>query len=252
LVGLDSFPSYLSSPTSSSGWVDHNACYYINPRTQILDKWINVMAAHPNYLDPYLRTHNFIMRGDGPLPYNVRHYIALMVSCSVCLSLPVWKNHFFHFPVLWSPFVIACCCFIDKTHASLRDWISVCLVCLACLSVWNSLLSLIISLDGNEEKFLTPSPFAISIYLYDDACILSALLIQALEREDVCLYFSLIKLTHKQNWISSILVSASSEWERHGFAPVWLLCYLHVCLPYLAIFFPSLQSFWNLLMPSHQ
>jgi len=80
LVGLDSFPSYLSSPTSSSGWVDHNAYYYINPRTQILDKWINVMAAHPNYLDPYLRTHNFIMRGDGPLPYNVRHYIALMAA----------------------------------------------------------------------------------------------------------------------------------------------------------------------------
>ena len=45
-----------------------------------IDKWVYVMSAHRDYLDHYLRTHNYILRGDGPLPFSFRHYIALMVS----------------------------------------------------------------------------------------------------------------------------------------------------------------------------
>ena len=45
-----------------------------------VEKHIQVMSAHPDYLDPFLRTHNYILRGDGPLSYNCRNYIAIMVS----------------------------------------------------------------------------------------------------------------------------------------------------------------------------
>ena len=42
---------------------------------------IQLLGYHPKYLQCFLRTHNFLMRGDGPLPYPVRHYIAILVSC---------------------------------------------------------------------------------------------------------------------------------------------------------------------------
>ena len=62
----------LSSSCSQAGrgvWSNHG-----------VDKWVNVMSAHPDYLVQYLRCHNYILRGDGPLPFSQRHYIALMVS----------------------------------------------------------------------------------------------------------------------------------------------------------------------------
>lgn len=46
----------------------------------VMDKWVTVMSAHPDYLVPYLRTHNYLLKGDGPLPFSYRHYIAIMVS----------------------------------------------------------------------------------------------------------------------------------------------------------------------------
>jgi sestrin len=45
-----------------------------------LDHVTQVMGFHPTYLDVFLRTQNFILRGDGPLPYDYRHLIAIMVS----------------------------------------------------------------------------------------------------------------------------------------------------------------------------
>jgi hypothetical protein len=39
-----------------------------------------VMGYHTSYLDHFLKTQNFILRGDGPLPFHYRHYIAIMVS----------------------------------------------------------------------------------------------------------------------------------------------------------------------------
>ncbi|OXA50050.1 Sestrin-1 [Folsomia candida] len=38
------------------------------------------MAYHPDYLEIFLKTHHFLMRGDGPLPYNHRNYIAIMCA----------------------------------------------------------------------------------------------------------------------------------------------------------------------------
>jgi sestrin len=47
-----------------------------------LDHVTQVMGYHPTYLDIFLRTQNFILRGDGPLPYDYRHFIAIMVRIS--------------------------------------------------------------------------------------------------------------------------------------------------------------------------
>jgi len=48
-----------------------------------LDHVSRIMASHPSYLEHFLRTQHFILRGDGPLPYDYRHFIAIMVSiCS--------------------------------------------------------------------------------------------------------------------------------------------------------------------------
>lgn len=47
-----------------------------------LDHVTQVMGYHPIYLDHFLKTQSFILRGDGPLPYDYRHYIAIMVSNS--------------------------------------------------------------------------------------------------------------------------------------------------------------------------
>nr|XP_018896191.1 PREDICTED: sestrin homolog isoform X1 [Bemisia tabaci] len=39
-----------------------------------------VMGLHPAYLEMFLRTHHYILRGDGPLPFDYRHFIAIMAA----------------------------------------------------------------------------------------------------------------------------------------------------------------------------
>ncbi|CAH1372178.1 unnamed protein product [Tenebrio molitor] len=45
-----------------------------------LDHVSQVMGYHTSYLDHFLKTQNFILRGDGPLPFHYRHYIAIMAA----------------------------------------------------------------------------------------------------------------------------------------------------------------------------
>lgn len=45
-----------------------------------LDHVTKVIGYHPSYLEHFLRIQNFVLRGDGPLPYAYRHYLAIMVS----------------------------------------------------------------------------------------------------------------------------------------------------------------------------
>ncbi|XP_017881716.1 sestrin-1 [Ceratina calcarata] len=56
-----------------------------------LDHVSRVMASHPTYLEHFLRTQHFILRGDGPLPYDYRHLIAIMAAgrhqCSYLINL---------------------------------------------------------------------------------------------------------------------------------------------------------------------
>ncbi|XP_033226716.1 sestrin homolog isoform X2 [Belonocnema kinseyi] len=63
-----------------------------------LDHVSMVMSQHPSYLEHFLRTQNFVLRGDGPLPYDYRHLIAIMAAgrhqCSYLINLQ--KSEFLH------------------------------------------------------------------------------------------------------------------------------------------------------------
>ena len=56
------------------------------------------MGHHPKYLEVFLRAHHLLMHGDGPLAFNVRVYIAILVSgplstyksCTILHLLPIW------------------------------------------------------------------------------------------------------------------------------------------------------------------
>ncbi|XP_063984928.1 sestrin-3 isoform X1 [Diachasmimorpha longicaudata] len=56
-----------------------------------LDHVSQVMSSHGSYLEHFLRTQNFVLRGDGPLPYDYRHLIAIMAAgrhqCSYLINL---------------------------------------------------------------------------------------------------------------------------------------------------------------------
>ncbi|CAH1798599.1 unnamed protein product [Owenia fusiformis] len=45
-----------------------------------LENCLHVMGLHPQYLDCFLKTQNYILKEDGPLPYDYRHYIAMMAA----------------------------------------------------------------------------------------------------------------------------------------------------------------------------
>lgn len=49
-------------------------------QTTRVDHISRVMSSHPSYLDNFLKTQQFILRGDGPLPFVYRHLIAIMVQ----------------------------------------------------------------------------------------------------------------------------------------------------------------------------
>lgn len=56
-----------------------------------LDHVTRFVGYHPQYLDPFLRTQQFILKGDGPLPYDYRHFIAIMAAarhqCSYIVNM---------------------------------------------------------------------------------------------------------------------------------------------------------------------
>jgi len=60
-------------------------------QTNRLDHVSQVMGYHPKYLEKFMNTQNYILRGDGPLPYSHRHYIAIMAAgrhhCSYLIAL---------------------------------------------------------------------------------------------------------------------------------------------------------------------
>lgn len=62
-----------------------------------LDHVSRVMSSHPTYLETFLRTQNFILRGDGPLPYDYRHLIAIMVSTFLKLYFSILPSLFLSF-----------------------------------------------------------------------------------------------------------------------------------------------------------
>lgn len=45
-----------------------------------LDHVTNIMKFHNAYLETFLSLQEFIIYGEGPLPIQYRHYIAIMVN----------------------------------------------------------------------------------------------------------------------------------------------------------------------------
>ena len=45
------------------------------------------MSFHPQYLDIFNKSQAFVMRGDGPLPFHYRNYIAIMVRITPCIQV---------------------------------------------------------------------------------------------------------------------------------------------------------------------
>jgi sestrin len=72
------------SSTENMGQIGHseNQMMFIDAFLQNnrLDHVTQVMSYHPQYLECFMRTQNFMLRGDGPLPYDYRHYIAIMAA----------------------------------------------------------------------------------------------------------------------------------------------------------------------------
>ena len=44
-----------------------------------LSNIIQLLGYHPTYLNLFIKTHDFLMRGNGPLPLDIRSYIAILV-----------------------------------------------------------------------------------------------------------------------------------------------------------------------------
>ncbi|XP_007900197.1 sestrin-3 isoform X2 [Callorhinchus milii] len=78
-----------------------------------LDNATQVMGLHPQYLESFLRTQYYILRMDGPLPFEHRHYLAIMAAarhqCSYLINTHVneflqvggdgeWLNGLEHIP----------------------------------------------------------------------------------------------------------------------------------------------------------
>lgn len=49
------------------------------------------MGYHPQYLDSFLRMQHYMLHMDGPLPFDCRHYIAVMVSGSGLSQQTLWR-----------------------------------------------------------------------------------------------------------------------------------------------------------------
>lgn len=91
---------HIQESVSSAGYFDGNVQLETATHTLFVDAFLQnnrldhvtqVMGYHPAYLDHFLRTQHFILRGDGPLPYDYRHYIAIMASgrhqCNYLIAL---------------------------------------------------------------------------------------------------------------------------------------------------------------------
>ncbi|RUS75477.1 hypothetical protein EGW08_016761 [Elysia chlorotica] len=67
-------PSYTADDQSHNLFMD---AFLQNNR---LDSVSQVMGYHPDYLRIFLSTQHFLLREDGPLSYDYRHYIAIMAA----------------------------------------------------------------------------------------------------------------------------------------------------------------------------
>jgi hypothetical protein len=45
-----------------------------------VDNLIRILSFHPNFLNEFMKFHNYLMYSQGPLSYEIRHYIAIMAA----------------------------------------------------------------------------------------------------------------------------------------------------------------------------
>ena len=45
-----------------------------------LSNIVQLLGYHPTYVNLFIKTHDFLMRGNGPLPLDIRNYIAILVG----------------------------------------------------------------------------------------------------------------------------------------------------------------------------
>jgi len=72
-----------------------------------LEHVMSVMAYHPKYLHCFQQTHYYLMHEDGSLPFDFRHYIAIMVSrLSVTVTVPLTAYTAYRYCVNVTQFVL--------------------------------------------------------------------------------------------------------------------------------------------------
>jgi len=67
-------------PVDSEDVETHNLFVDAFLHNNRLEHMVQVMGYHPQYLECFLKTQQYMLRGDGPLPYDYRHYIAIMAA----------------------------------------------------------------------------------------------------------------------------------------------------------------------------
>ncbi|XP_077976964.1 sestrin-1-like isoform X2 [Glandiceps talaboti] len=73
--------SMSSIVPSDTDHEEQGRCYIdVFLSTSRLDNITQVMGFHPQYTEHFYQTQNFMLRGDGPLPFEYRHYIAIMAA----------------------------------------------------------------------------------------------------------------------------------------------------------------------------
>ncbi|XP_035233287.1 sestrin-1-like isoform X5 [Stegodyphus dumicola] len=70
----------VSEDTLSYMNIEEDDCCYLMIKNDGLTHVIRQISYHPDYLKEFLRTESFLLKGDGPLPFHYRHYIAIMAA----------------------------------------------------------------------------------------------------------------------------------------------------------------------------
>ncbi|XP_043913319.1 sestrin-3-like isoform X1 [Protopterus annectens] len=75
-------PSTQSQVTKGNCEQDHQQLFFIKTQASRgrLDSVTQQMGYHPQYLDHFLKLQHYLLHVDGPLPFDCRHYIAMIAA----------------------------------------------------------------------------------------------------------------------------------------------------------------------------
>lgn len=88
-MGISIFPPFTPLTFAPQDQVQshYEDAFMYNGR---LSHMVQMMGYHPSYLAMFLKSDDFLMHGNGPLPLHVRNYVAILVSliCGCCNPFP--------------------------------------------------------------------------------------------------------------------------------------------------------------------